>query len=85
MQYISATEAKQSLSKVLESSQRGPVVIQKQKRDVAVMLSMQEYRKLTALNLEDFERFCDLMARQAEENGLTQEKLEDIIVSQDDD
>lgn len=84
MQYISATEAKQSLSKVLESSQREPVVIQKQKRDVAVVLSMQEYQKLTALNLEDFERFCDLMARQAEEKGLSQEKLEDIF-SEDDD
>lgn len=83
MQYISATEAKQSLSKLLESSQREPVVIQKQKRDVAVMLSMQEYQKLTALNLDDFEKFCDLMGRQAGEKGLTQEKLKEIL-SEDD-
>ena len=79
MQYISATEAKQSLSKVIENSQREPVVIQKQKRDVAVMLSMQEYRKLTALNLEDFERFCDLVGKQAAEKGLTEKKLKDIL------
>ena len=83
MQYISATEAKQSLSKLLESSQREPVVIQKQKRDVAVMLSMQEYQKLTALNLDDFEKFCDLIGRQAGEKGLTQEKLKEIL-SEDD-
>ncbi len=79
MQYVSATEAKQSLSKVIENSQREPVVIQKQKRDVAVMLSMQEYRKLTALNLEDFERFCDLVGKQAAEKGLTRKKLKDIL------
>lgn len=83
MQYISATQARQSLSKVLESAQREPVVIQKQKRDVAVMLSMQEYQKLTALNLDDFEKFCDLMGRQAAEKGLTQEKLKEIL-SEDD-
>ena len=79
MQYISATEAKQSLSKVIENSQREPVVIQKQKRDVAVMLSMQEYMKLTALNLEDFERYCDLIGKQAAEKGLTEKKLKDIL------
>ncbi len=79
MQYISATEAKQSLSRVLENAQREPIVIQKQKRNVAVMLSMKEYEKLTAINLEDFEKFCDLLARRAVESGLTQEKLTEII------
>ncbi len=79
MQYISATEAKQALSKVLDDAQREPIVIQKQKRDVAVMLSIQEYEKLTAVNLEEFEQFCDIIGQRARKKGLSKEKLANIL------
>ena len=53
MKYVSATDAKQGLAAVLDTAQREPVVIQRQKRDVAVVLSVQEYEKLTALSIAD--------------------------------
>ena len=37
MRYVSATEAKQALSAVLDAAQREPVMIQHNKRDVAVI------------------------------------------------
>lgn len=79
MRYVSATEAKQTLAAVLDAAQHEPVVIQRQKRDVAVMLSIQEYEKLTALNIAEFNQFCDRVAKQAAARGLTEEKLAEIL------
>lgn len=81
MRYVSATEAKQALSAVLDAAQREPVVIRRQKRDVAVILSMPEYERLTALNVEEFQRFCDRIGEQARARGLTEEKLAEILAS----
>jgi prevent-host-death family protein len=79
MRYVSATEAKQTLAAVLDAAQREPVVIRRQQRDVAVVLSIQEYERLTALNIEEFQRFCDRIGEQAEARGLTEEKLSAIL------
>jgi prevent-host-death family protein len=79
MRHVSATEAKQTLSAVIDAAQREPIVIQRQKRDVAVVLSVQEYQRLTALNVEEFERFCDRIGEQAKARGLTEEKLGEIL------
>ena len=46
MRSISATEAKQSLAAVLDTAQREPVVIRRHDRDVAVVLSAEEYERL---------------------------------------
>lgn len=79
MRFVTATEAKQRLAALLDAAQREPVVIRRQKRDVAVILSPAEYDRLRALNVEEFERFCDRIGRQAKERGLTEEKLNDIL------
>ena len=79
MKQVSANEAKQSLGKVIDTVQREPVVIQRYNRDAAVMLSMQDYEKLTALNIEEFDRFCDRVGQRAKKRGLTTSKLKRIL------
>jgi prevent-host-death family protein len=79
MRYVSATDAKQGLAAVLDTAQREPVVIQRQKRDVAVVLSVQEYEKLTALSIAEFQRFCDEVAERAAARGLTEDGLADLL------
>jgi prevent-host-death family protein len=79
MRYVSATDAKQRLAALLDAAQREPVVIRRQKRDVAVILSPQEYERLRALNIDEFERFCDRVAEQAAARGLTEAKLAAIL------
>jgi prevent-host-death family protein len=81
MRHVSATEAKQALAAVLDAAQREPVVIRRQQRDVAVVLSIQEYERLTALNAEEFQRFCDRIGEQAKARGLTEEKLAEMLAS----
>jgi len=46
MTAISATDAKLKLATLLNQAQRGPVMIRRNHRDVAVMLSATEYRRL---------------------------------------
>ncbi|MFQ5784471.1 MAG: type II toxin-antitoxin system Phd/YefM family antitoxin [Alphaproteobacteria bacterium] len=82
MRYVSATDAKQRLAALLDAAQREPVVIRRQKRDVAVVLSPQEYERLCALNLAEFERFCDRVAERAAARGLTEEKLAECLADE---
>lgn len=79
MRSVSATEAKQRFAAVLDAAQREPVAIRRQNREVAVVLSAAEYQRLRALNVEEFERFCDRIAERAAARGLTEEKLADIL------
>jgi prevent-host-death family protein len=81
MRYVSATEAKQAMAAVLDAAQREPIVIRRQQREVAVILSMQEYERLTALNIEEFQRFCDRIGEQAKQRGLTEEMLTELLAS----
>ncbi|MCU7846658.1 MAG: type II toxin-antitoxin system Phd/YefM family antitoxin [Candidatus Thiodiazotropha sp. (ex Lucinoma kastoroae)] len=79
MRTVSASEAKQGLAKVIEAAAREPVVIQRQKRDVAVILSMQEYQRLSRLNVAEFQRFCDKVGATATEAGITKGKLAKLL------
>lgn len=79
MESFSATEAKQRFSAVLDAAQRRPVVIRKQQRDVAVVMSYQEYEKLRRLNINEFQRFCDEIGKRAAARGMTEEKLNELL------
>lgn len=48
MNYISATDAKNRFGELLESARKEPVHVQKNGRDVAVVLSPEEYARLSA-------------------------------------
>lgn len=79
MRYVSATEAKQRLAALLDAAQREPVIIRRQKRDVAVLLSVQEYDRLRAFNAAELQRFCDRVGEGAAARGLTEDKLAEIL------
>jgi prevent-host-death family protein len=83
MRYVSATDAKRRLAALLDAAQREPVVIRRQKRDVAVLLSPQEYDRLRALNAAEFQHFCDRVAKNAAARGLTAKKLAKILADED--
>lgn len=46
MRYVTASDAKNRFGELLHMAQQGPVRIQRQGRDVAIVLSPEEFRRL---------------------------------------
>lgn len=82
MYKVSASDAKKGLAIVIEKAAREPVMIQRQKRDVAVVMSVQEYERLVHLNVAEFQRFCDQVGAAAQKAGMTEEKLAELLSSE---
>ncbi len=79
MMTISATDAKQRLASLLDTAQREPVVIRRHERDVAVLLSVQEYERLRAFHAGEFQRFCEQVAAKAKARGMDQSTLDQLL------
>jgi prevent-host-death family protein len=65
MQRISDTEAKQEFDSLLDAVQYEPVTIRKQDRDVAVLLSQEDYDRIYGLNVEEFQKACQRLSDKA--------------------
>jgi len=79
MHYITATDAKQTFSLLLEKAQAHPVTITKQAREVAVVLSRAAYERLVKLNIEEFQNFRKEMAREAKAKGLSAALIKSLL------
>ena len=79
MKAVSATDAKQRLAALLDAAQREPIVIRRQNRDVAVIMSAEEYERIRKSNVQRLEQLCERVSKQAAERGLTEEILADIL------
>lgn len=79
MRYVSATDAKQNFAAMIDAAQRGPVVIRRQSRDSAVLISPQDYDRLRGVAVADFETFCDQVAEKAAARGLTRTRLDALL------
>ncbi len=77
MRVVTASEARQGLARVIEAAKSEPVLIQRQKRDVAVVMSAREYERLVNLNVAKCQRFCDQVGSAAEQAGMTEDKTDD--------
>jgi hypothetical protein len=64
---------------LLDVAQREPVVIRRQKRDIAVILSAEEYNRFRAFDGAEFQHFCYRVAGKAAARGLTVRKLQQIF------
>jgi prevent-host-death family protein len=76
-------EAKRHLSELLKAVQKEPVVIRKDDRDIAVVVSSEEYRRLRGANTVEIQRLCDRIGARAKRRGLTEEKLNKLLSEED--
>ena len=79
MKTVAATEARNRLGAILDDAQREPVVIRREDRDVAVVLSMAEYERLRTGNVRAFLNLRNEIAAQAAAKGLTDERLAELL------
>ncbi len=81
MKTIAAAEAENRFGAILDDAQKEPVIIRRQEKDVAVVLSISEYERMRAGNIRTFLDLRNAVAGQGAANGLTEERLADLLSS----
>ena len=79
MKSVSATDAKQRLAALLDAAQREPVMIRRQNRDVAVIMSADEYERIRMMNNSELKKMMDRIGTRATQRGMNEEALADIL------
>jgi prevent-host-death family protein len=83
MKRVAATEAKNRLGAILDDAQREPIVIQRQDRDIAVVISMAEFERIRSSNITAFLEASRAVAAEAKAKGLTSKKLAALLADED--
>ena len=83
MKTVPATEAKNRLGAILDDAQREPIVIRRQERDIAVVLSMADYERLRSGNIQALLDLRSQVAAEAAANGLTEDSLNELLADDD--
>jgi len=82
MTTMSATHAKQNFAAMIDAAQRDPVRIRRHQRDVAVLVSAEEYEKIHQMRVRELLRFTQETSRYAESQGMTDELLEQLLADE---
>jgi prevent-host-death family protein len=82
MPTVSATHAKQNFAAIVDQAQREPVRIQRHERDIAVIVSAEEFENLRKLRVRELIRLSEENGRYAESQGMTDELLAELLADE---
>jgi hypothetical protein len=74
-----ASDTDTELTALFDAAQREPVFIERDQKEIAIIISSRQYDRLTGKASRAFNEFCDRMAEEAAAKGLTEEKLQEIL------
>jgi antitoxin Phd len=83
MRTISATEAKQNFAALIDSAQREPIVIRRHNRDLAVVVSPQEFDRIRGVRAAEYLRKARQIGEQAVARGMNEQILERLLAEDD--
>ncbi len=79
MKSIDEAEARAHLDEVIDEAQLQPIVIRRDGRDFAAMLSVAEYERLRAAAVGEFLALRNEVAREGRSTGLTEDRLSEML------
>ena len=79
MKSIDEAEARTRLDDLLDEAQRQSIVIRRQGREIAVVLSMPEYERFRVCAVRELLDLRNDIAREASAAGLTEDNLSDLL------
>ena len=79
MKEVNARTAKNQFGQLLESAQRGPVRVTRRGRSAGVLLSEEQYQRLSGIAWDRLAGTVDALRDQAAENGLTEDVLAELL------
>ena len=82
MSTVSATHAKQNFAAILDQAHREPVHIRRHDRDVAVVISAEEYERIRKLRVQQLLRVSEEMSRYAESQGMNDQRLAELLANE---
>lgn len=82
MQVFTANEAKTHFGEFIDKAQREPVKVTRRGRTVGIMISEDEYESMKRFYANRLLHSLDDAGKEAEEKGLTEEKLQELLIDE---
>ena len=79
MKSIDEAEARARLDEILDEAQRQSIVIRRQGREIAIVLSVPQYERLRAAAVSDLLDLRNSIAREASAARLTEDRLSELL------
>ncbi|MCB1885052.1 MAG: type II toxin-antitoxin system Phd/YefM family antitoxin [Geminicoccaceae bacterium] len=82
MRTITAIDAKDRFEQPLDDAQREPVTVTRRGCPAAVVLSVEDFERMRGVAWERLARTIQDLRTEAAANGLTEEKLEELLAAE---
>lgn len=79
MRTMTVKEARESFDRMLETAKQDGVVLRDEEVDVAMILSPEEYKRFRRWRIDGLLKSVNDLAAEAAANGLTEEKLAELL------
>ena len=76
---MTSTEARTKFGDFLEKGSREAVIIKRQQREIGAFIPINEYRRLRTLSIRELKEAARDVSDKADNRGLTEEKLNEIL------